>query len=733
MKTKIFLTLLLVPYLVFAQQTWRPLGDDDFNRASLGSASELGRHPLIIKNGNVFFLKKENADYYETHSFVSMSKFANGLWSHYLMPHTFGGTPIADGAVDDNEVPYVFLGAAPEDNLPRVEKYENGSWTNVGSGISSAASPTANINIGSDNLPWILYREANVIKLKKFDGIQWTLVSQTTEFVPYTSISLALDHNDVPYVVSEYQVGTTYNTFVRKFNETAWEEVGITGFAESGKSLTFDASNIPHMFLATQIKKFDGSSWVNIATPLTAPSGKYITETHHLFFNQNNEMFASGTANLFFGGNLSNFVRKLSGNTWQDVYSDVFWPDETFVVSGDDVYHVSFSTDIYPDIFKKTNGLTQKLGGSTFSTGNRYPHDFRICNGIPMLAYLNSGSHAAVRMYTNGDWNLLGGASISENEVDMVRLASGIDGQIYVAYNNKLSSASGDTKITVKKLTSWGWQAVGPVNFSLSAGTEFDFKIGHDNQLYVFYNSGRLQTYDGSQWNFVGGSAFTGDALPRFVLDASNLPYVAFRDFSNGGHIAVKKRNGNIWEYVDQAGLAIYTGQQYKPRLTIDANNTIYLGFSDSSGDIHVQRLVNGVWEPVGSLIDAMDVTQFELAIDHDNVLHMISNEVTNGFRRNVKVRKYNGPGWTIIGTPDFAAGVVFSNNLAFWENNTTMFTNGEAWDEMPEPTSTQLPFSYFLTCGRPSSGDDPKNRYSVSSSATANSATGENCGKMGG
>lgn len=276
-------------------------------------------------------------------------------------------------------------------------------------------------------------------------------------------------------------------------------------------------------------------------------------------------------------------------------------------------------------------------------------------------------------MSVNDSWINLGTADISESEVNRVMIKAGTDGKIYLAYNNQISSTLSDTKLTVKQLLPTGsWQPVGPVNFSLSAGAQFDFKLSNANEPYVLYMSGRVQKFDGANWVFVGGSAFTGDVPARLALDSNDVPFIAYRDLSNSGHIAVKKLNGDVWEYVDQAGLAAYIGQQYHPRILFDSSNNLYLGFTDSTLKVHIKKLNGGVWESVGPEFFTNGKTdQYEIAADHNNILHVVYNELEDSFRSRAKVKKFNGTDWEFVGEPNFSPTSIVQGKIDFLENNT--------------------------------------------------------------
>ncbi len=524
MKIKILSLLLLIPAILFAQETWHPMGDDDFNRACLGEiagAGAAGRNPLIVKNGTTFHFNVQKADYPNNKFRFSVGKYADNQWEHWEhfdFPFLFGSLPLIDCSVDANEIPYVFYNEVGT-NLPTVKKYVSGNWVQVGNPISSLTSSFLNINIGTDNLPQILYQDGNFIKLKKFDGTNWNLISETNEFIPYSTISLELDNNNVPYVISR----TDGATFVKKFNGTAWEEVGITGFTGIFRSFTFDNLNVPHLLFNDTIKVFNGSMWGNLTIPAIESYPYSVNFMTKLTFNFSNEMHVGYLRNYVFGGSGSFCVVKLINGVWGNVLENPFSADRVFAVDDDTTYYLTYGSSFRATVSKIANGQQTLLGGASFSqlagssttdyssaSGEIFTHDFSICNGIPVIAY-REGGKASIKMFVNNNWTNLGPLHLSENEIGSVMIRSGTDGLIYMAYNNYLDTSGDVTKLTVKKFTALGWESVGSLNFSESAGKQFDFKLDHANVPHVVYMSGRVQKFDGANWVFVGGSAYLGD------------------------------------------------------------------------------------------------------------------------------------------------------------------------------------------------------------------------------
>lgn len=682
MKAKLSLLLLLSIHYCIAQQIWRPMNTDDFNKPAYGRVSTTGRNPLIVKNDHVFFFNLESSDNNSNGvTRLAIARYAENKWEHINFPLLFTTTTPIDCAVSNNETIYFATNDIWGDGLPVVKKFENGNWTNVGSGISATATSLINIEIGTDNKPWVLYQEANLIKLKKFNGTNWILISETSELMPYATMSLQLDNNDVPYVIFNYYL----DGFVRKFNGTSWEEVGITSFANTVNKIAFDTANIPYIAVGNEVKKYTGSAWENIFIP-PPPSRGGIDKIENICFNSSNDLYVGYTKTI---GPLESpgfLIKKLTNGSWQNILYTYDSNDKIFTAFGDNAYQVSYGNyGYFPSILKHNGTQSIKIGGTpiytTYNNSNYtdpnetsaelFTHDFSVCNGTPLMARL-AGNKASAMMYVNDMWNNLGPIVISENEINKAAIKSGTDGKIYMAYNNRLSASLTNTRLTVKQLTISGWEAIGPVNFSLTAGSYFDFKVSHANEPYVLYMSGRLQKFNGTNWVFVGGSAYTGNVATRLAFDVNDVPYIAYLDESNNFRITVKRLNGNVWEYVDQSGLQEYAGRSYRPRIVIDNANNVYIGFEDLSFNLHIKKLVNGIWQSVGpDFFTTQKTNQFEMAVDHNNVLYLTYNELENEFRSYAKVKKFNGTDWELVGSSQVSSESVLQSKIDFSPNNT--------------------------------------------------------------
>gem|GEM_PF-3594572 len=178
-------------------------------------------------------------------------------------------------------VPYVFTNYNP--TSAAVYKYDSGSWTQVSSsGFSVNSGSYKAIAFDVDtNLPWVTYTDSNnlsKITVKKFDGVDtWSLVgsagfSATSVF----SVNIAFDSLFTPYVA--YQENP----------------------ASTGKAM---------------VKKFDGSSWVDVGTPNEGMSYnvnmKIDPDTHRPYITYSDGLTSNSTV----------FVDKYNGTAWERVGS----------------------------------------------------------------------------------------------------------------------------------------------------------------------------------------------------------------------------------------------------------------------------------------------------------------------------------------------------------------------------------------------------------------------------
>lgn len=658
MKNIILLLCFLVSSMMNGQTMWRPIGPDDYNQASYGitnfSSEGTQNSRLTSKNGNVYLMNLELGA--TNKSWFVMSKFSNGYWQHIDTPFWLQESQTNFSfEVDNNEVPYLFISDPSNGNKAAVKKYNGTDWVDVGgTAVSTATATPISMAVGDDNLPFIIYQEGMAVKVNKFNGSTWDFISTTDlDGLNYTAV-VKTDHNNMPYVL--------YNGFLKKFNGSGWDEVGITGFSSAGNSICFDTQNTPYVVAGTSIRKFDGVTWQ------TLPSLPSVNGSVTLAIDADDNLFAAYRNTFLLDKNIVKFV----GGVWQSWGSFSSYGPLAISIDGNTVYEQHTKNTNFPVVQKRTGSIWEMLGvESELQSDFNYSvtNDLAIYNGLPVVCYKNY-KLAVKESDANGVWGNVGAIAISEETISNTKLDTDSDGNLYVAYINIIASTS-TSRITVKKRVGNNWELVGPLNFSLDCTTYMDFKINHQNIPYIVYQSGRVQKFNGTSWEFVGGSAYAYDRDVQMTFDNNDQPYIIYQ-----GDLVpiIKKFNGANWEEVGTQSLSTFTNI-IVPRIIVDASNNIVIAFVDSLKKIHVLTWNGTVWVQLGSEIETNtgignNYLSLALAIDHNNVLHIMFNRMYNGFRKMVNVNKFNGTDWESLGNPDFSPGDVTEGKITFNNNN---------------------------------------------------------------
>ena len=246
-----------------------------------------------------------------------------------------------------------------------------------------------------------------------------------------------------------------------------------------------------------------------------------------------------------------------------------------------------------------------------------------------------------------------------------------------------------------------------------------------------------------AQWNLLG-STFTsaGKSISYdLAIDASNNPYVAYRDFANGGKATVKKFSGGVWSNYGPA--AFSSGPTESQSLGFNSSGVLYIAFQDwgNSGSTTVMKYNGTSWVNVGSPAFSANASNQSIAISSSGTPYVIFFETLNN---QVTVKKFNGTSWVSVGTP-FIGARVSGRSIAIdsggtpyvvFKNNSPGFTdvkkfNGTSWVNVGSiPTST---FSTEYHSIAIDSNDKPIICYSLSGTALVKKFDGTNWITLGG
>jgi hypothetical protein len=165
------------------------------------------------------------------------------------------------------------------------------------------------------------------------------------------------------------------------------------------------------------------------------------------------------------------------------------------------------------------------------------------------------------------------------------------------------------------------------------------------------------------------------------AIDHNGVIYVAYNgeedDASNPdgtSRISVRRFINNHWEQVGSPEFSNGAASQYE--IAIDGNNIPYVIYLDGSNSnkATVQKFTNGAWQVVGTAGFTNTAEDPDIAIDYNNVPHIVSRETGSG----ATVRKFNGTTWEVLGTtPISTNNLVRYTRIAVSSNNTVYVAYG--------------------------------------------------------
>ncbi len=185
---------------------------------------------------------------------MEMRKFSSGAWS--LLPN-----------VTSNSTNYQATAVSPSNNTlfayssegsGTVRRYNNGTWEQVGNAGFAGGSTYAEMVIGTDNNIYTcqLSGGAKVYKISANASStdSWTLLGGVAAGTAYSSDNsysdIALDNNNVPYVVYVSSSAEGKKLNVKKFDGTSWVQIGAANFSDTvvnNTAITVSPSGTPYV------------------------------------------------------------------------------------------------------------------------------------------------------------------------------------------------------------------------------------------------------------------------------------------------------------------------------------------------------------------------------------------------------------------------------------------------------------------------------------------------------
>ena len=295
-----------------------------------------------------------------------------------------------------------------------------------------------------------------------------------------------------------------------------------------------------------------------------------------------------------------------------------------------------------------------------------------------------------VYRWNGSDWGT--GTSINGTAGDQFgrSVAMNADGNTVVIGAPYADSNKG--KVEIYKWDGSTWDTIGTSLNGTSAGDQFGYSVAMSadgntvviGAIGVNSDAGQVEVYkwDGSTWDTIGDSIDGTSAGDKFGWSvamsadgntvAIGAPYYDDTPNGNEGQVIVYKWDGSDWDTIGDSingTIADFFGRSVT--MSVDGN-TVAIGapYADSfAGKVKVYRWDGSTWDTIGTSIDGAtggDYFGWSVAMSADGNIVTFGATGVGVNVGQVKVYKWNGSAWVIIGTSvDGTTGDFFGWSVA--------------------------------------------------------------------
>lgn len=170
------------------------------------------------------------------------------------------------------------------DNFLYVKKYTGGNWVQVGGSASSDPIGEANMVVGTDGLPVVVYRKYNdSLVVRKFDGTDWQTIG-AGPFAKGDYPRIEVNSANVIHVVFNNKAIFPWGTSVYKFEAGSWGPLHtqyVENLQSSFTDIAFDSNDNPIVSFRREstgqmsVFRSNGSGWQLMGNAQFTPPGAY--------------------------------------------------------------------------------------------------------------------------------------------------------------------------------------------------------------------------------------------------------------------------------------------------------------------------------------------------------------------------------------------------------------------------------------------------------------------------
>ncbi len=285
-------------------------------------------------------------------------------------------------------------------------------WINLGEGPNIYSNHKLPMGIDNSGLPYVAYMDPEIsskARVSKFNGINWETIGE-----PISGIiqSIAVDSNDIPYVTIFNGEPNAYYLTVQKYENNIWDTVGSvidSPYYIPKAVITFDKNNTPYISYGLSlsdlsqnegyVKKFNGSAWDDVGSRILGTSQIYMnfdsTNTLNITYTDYSDYENTG---------IKTFIKKIDGNSWQIIGDGI---------AGCYSHDIKINMDNFPYILCSNRGLSvYGFNGTVWNTvGGEFSNGWNAfspllgfdLNNQLYVAYSNN-TEIVVKKFKNNLW-----------------------------------------------------------------------------------------------------------------------------------------------------------------------------------------------------------------------------------------------------------------------------------------------------------------------------------------
>jgi hypothetical protein len=207
-----------------------------------------------------------------------------------------------------------------------------------------------------------------------------------------------------------------------------------------------------------------------------------------------------------------------------------------------------------------------------------------------------------------------------------------------------------------------------------------------------------VRKFENDSWQYVGNMLYVDTIFisASMAFDSNNIPYLAYKDFSNSSVIMVKKLENGIWQNVGTG--AVSSNWSGGCVLVFDNNDVPYLFYAEGSdsGKATVKKFENDSWQVVGQTgFSTGQISSISMVIDDNNVPYVAYSD--EGNVNSIYVKKFENSNWSAVGDEAGIPIVPYLNqNALFIGSNNTPYIAYKLYVASP-PYVSEIVFKKYI------------------------------------